>query len=215
MATTVALEQRKTLTTLSVGEPMQLLVSWWLVCAVAGLLALSVVWRLKAGPRLLTNMALVGAATLFCLVTFVGAVEHVVASSPYLSYQLGIPEMEPQLGWFAVVILTVVCLLCFALFLLAQWWHGPERCSLPTSFRIVAGAMPARRCRPVSYLRQWRGFRREYRCVSRGDSPRWRGECYGNTCRLDRPWQLARHLQSSEQWRTGIHPDHTRRAHLL
>lgn len=91
MATTVVREQRKTLTTLSVGQPLQPLVKWWLLCAVVGLHAVLAVWHHKARGSFLRNLSLVVAATSFCLVAFAGIVEQAAVNSPYLSYLLALP----------------------------------------------------------------------------------------------------------------------------
>ena len=161
-----------------IDETYKPAVKWWVVSAFAGVFAMFLIIRLTAGNSFWANLGVVIGALPFCLISAVALSEQVIARSPYLSYHLGTPRLKPILGWQAVGVFAVVCLLCLIVSAIAERRrHGAGECKLPAGFQIAAIFLAVLYFASVNYLTKKLEYARAVVCIDRNSGViRWTSE---------------------------------------
>jgi len=143
-------------------------IRWWIIAVLAGMFALFVIIRLKAGNSFLANLGVIIGALPFCLISILALSEHIIARSAYLSYMLGTPKLEPILGWWFVGIFMIACFAMSGFWVIAEMRrHGTQECKLPPGFRIVAVFMAVLYFTSANYLTKSSEFVRAVVCIDR------------------------------------------------
>lgn len=150
-------------------------VPWWIAAVLGGVFVVSLVVRLAAGNRFLTNVFLVGGATAGILGLVFWGGEQTIVRLPYLAYQLGVPRLTPLLGWWAVKVFAAVCGLALVAFLVLPRLRGTGRGrALPVVFRVVVLTMAVAYFVSGNFLFQNMQFVRAVLCLDRGTGEvRW------------------------------------------